>query len=148
MTFSDFHTFLQTLLNIIMHSVCISSWENEDHMLKFSMESRRSTFILLVKLSACLWESMTFNTLKVLQEGSHQQDRDSSSFALRNLQWKQKNQSNWYEPDEKYDIFLILHDPIFWTQYTLNLWLLNACISKDATQTIWNNARVIFQKIF
>ena len=44
------------------------------------------------------------------------------------------------EPDEKYDIFLILLDPIFWTQYTLNLWLLNAHISKGTTQTIGNNA--------
>ena len=93
MTFSDFHTFLQTLLNIIMHSVCITSWDNEDHMLKFSMESRRSTFIPLVKLSACRREIMMFNTLKVLQAGSHQQGRDSSFFALRNLQWKQKSQS-------------------------------------------------------
>lgn len=85
MTFSGFHTFLQTLLNIIMCSVCITSWDNEDHMLKFSVESR-TTFILLVKLSACPREIIMFNIFEVLQEGSHQQGRDSSFFALRSLQ--------------------------------------------------------------
>lgn len=54
-------------------------------MLKFSVEGRRTTFIMLVKLSACPREIIMFNILKVLQEGSHQQGRDSSFFALRNL---------------------------------------------------------------
>lgn len=94
MTFSGFHTFLQTFLNIIMHSICINSCNYKDQMLKFSVEGRRTTFILLVKLSTRSWEIITFNILKVLQEGSHQQGRDSSFFALRSLQWKQKNKSS------------------------------------------------------
>lgn len=63
-------------------------------MLKFSVEGRRTTFIMLVKLSACPREIIMFNILKVLQEGSHQQGRDSSFFALRNLKRKHKNKSS------------------------------------------------------
>lgn len=63
-------------------------------MLKFSVESRKTTFILLVKLSVCPQEIITFNILKVLQEGSYPQGRDRSLFALRNFQRKQKNRSS------------------------------------------------------
>ena len=44
-----------------------------------------------------------FNIRKELQ-GLHQQGRESSFFALRNLQWKQKNKSSWYQKDEIYDV--------------------------------------------
>lgn len=42
--------------------------------------------MFLVKSSACPWEIIMVNILKVLQEGSHSQHRDTSFSALRNLQ--------------------------------------------------------------
>ena len=71
MTFSSFHTFLQALVDIIMHSVCFTSRDNGDQMLKFSVERRRTTFILWVKLSARPREIIMFNIRKELQ-GLHQ----------------------------------------------------------------------------
>lgn len=71
MAFHGFHTFLSTSLKTIMGSVFITSWDNKDHMLKFSVERRRITFILLFKSSTCPQEIVMLNTHRVLQEASH-----------------------------------------------------------------------------
>lgn len=83
--------------SIIMSFVCITSWNNKDHMFKFSVENRRTTFVFLFELSTCPQETIMFNRSRVIWEGLL--PMGNPFFTLRSIQWKERNNPRWYKPD-------------------------------------------------